>query len=261
MKKLLFLSMLFITSISFAEAPLSSTIQKARQFRSDLVQKQDELLELLLQIPFEQRQYVFPMLSANQSMPKKIKTHPEVLVWKGKRPTRIADRFKDDEELLQYLPEQFYYTLAPELWSSENPKSLESNPNQLLKNMMTSQNNAEQISVMPEELVNFYDGLNVLQKYVQETSKQPVFPLSFEKWINEVPKRVQKEIKEKSNLSPAQFGKTVDKIAQSYRLYQKQKIPEPSYEQKLVQGYWSLIPFIFERTGFKDALDGYIYQD
>ena len=262
MKKILFLSMLFITTISFAEVPLSPTIQKARQFRSDLVQKQDELLELLLQIPFEQRQYVFPMLSANQSMPKKIKTHPEVVVWKGKRPTRIADRFKDDEELLQYLPEQFYYTLAPELWPSENSKVLEANPNQLLKNMIISQQNSvEELPIMPEELMIFYDGLNVLQKFVQETSTQPESPIYFEKWINKIPATVQKRIKEKTNLSPDHFGKSIDNIAKNYRLYQKQRIPESSHEQKLVQEYWSLIPFIFEKTGFKDALNSKIYQD
>ena len=115
MKKLFFISLLLWGGLAMAkENPLPSAIQKARNYRAELVQKQDELLNLLLQVPFEQRQYIFPLLSAKTSVPKKIKTHPEVLVWKGKRPTRIADRFKDDEELIQYLPEQFYYFLSPD---------------------------------------------------------------------------------------------------------------------------------------------------
>ena len=114
MKKLLCLSVLFFAGAVVAQTELSPVIQQARQYRLELVQKQDELLQLLLQVPFEQRQYIFPLLSAQKSVPKKIKTHPEVLVWKGKKPTRIADRFKNDEELLQYLPEQFYNFLV---WS------------------------------------------------------------------------------------------------------------------------------------------------
>jgi hypothetical protein len=55
------------------------------------------------------------MLSEKRSIPKKIKTHPDVLVWKGKRPTRIAKRFQNDPELLEFLPAQFYYFLAPEM--------------------------------------------------------------------------------------------------------------------------------------------------
>ena len=135
MKIILFLCILLCGAFSYAQEEKTSNT-KAQQFRLDLVQKQDELLELLLQIPFEQRQYIFPMLSAQQSVPKKIKTHPEILVWKGKRPTRVADIFKNDEELLKYLPEQFYYFLAPEMWEEEVDPNMESNPNQILQNII-----------------------------------------------------------------------------------------------------------------------------
>ncbi len=258
-KTLVILTILLSSFLSEAQdAP--STIQQARQYRSELVQKQDEMLELLLQIPFEQRQYIFPLLSAKQSIPKKIKTHPEVLVWKGKKPTRIADRFKDDKELIEYLPEQFYYFLSPDMWGPELKRNpMEANPNQILQNMM-QQGNVE-IPVMPEELLDIYGGLNILQDWVKQQAKQPKMPLYFEKWVTSVPKEIKQKIKEKTKLSEKNFGKKIDAIAKNYRLYQNQKIPTDSTEQKLVQEYWSLIPFIFNKTGFKDTLDNNFYQD
>ena len=71
-KKVFLIGVILIcASFSWAKE-LSPSIQKARQHRAELVQKQDEMLELLLQVPFEQRQYIFPLLSAKQSVPKKI---------------------------------------------------------------------------------------------------------------------------------------------------------------------------------------------
>ena len=236
--------------------------QEARKHRAELVKKQDELLELLLQVPFEQRQYIFPLFAAKQSVPKKIKTHPEILVWKGKRPTRIADRFKDDEELIQYLPEQFYYFLAPEMWGPKGENIMEGNPNQILQNMMTNQANANNIpTALPEELTVLNDGMDVLQKWVQQMGKQPDFPLFFEEWIKSAPKDIQEKIQEKTSESPTEFGKKIDLVSKAYRLYTAQKIPPASKEQKLVQEYWSLIPFIFQKAGFRDALNATLYKD
>ena len=184
---------LLVSIVGWAEVELSPSIQEARRLRSELVQKQDEMLELLLQIPFEQRQYMFPLLSAKQSVPKKIKTHPEVLVWKGKKPTRVAERFKNDKEFLEYLPEEFYYLVSPEAWPSEGQPSMENNPNQLFQNLMQSTNSGE-LSVMPEELVDIYEGLNILQTWVRQQGKQPETPLIFEKWTLDAPKEIGKQI-------------------------------------------------------------------
>ncbi|MGN0919995.1 MAG: hypothetical protein ACI4OR_04500 [Alphaproteobacteria bacterium] len=257
-KSLFILSILLSLSVGAKE--LSPTLQKARQHRAELVEKQDEMLALLLQVPFEQRQYIFPMLSAKQSIPKKIKTHPQVLVWKGKKPTRIADRFKDDQELIDYLPEQFYSFLSPDAWGPQlGQNQMELNPNQILQNMI--QQKSEEMSVMPEELVDIYDGLNILQEWIQQQGKQPSMPLYFEQWASTAPDDIQKQILEKTGLSVTAFGKKTDAITKSYRLYQNQKIPPASSEQKLVQEYWSLIPFIFKKTGFTDTLKGRFYQD
>ena len=264
MKKSIFVLINALVLIcSFQTNAASPSTQQARQYRAELVKKQDELLELLLQVPFEQRQYIFPMLSAKQSTPKKIKTHPEVLVWKGKRPTRIADRFKDDEELIQYLPEQFYYFLAPEMWGPKGQNTItEGNPNQILQNLIESQNNVtNSTAILPEELTVLNNGMGVLQKWVQQMGKQPDFPLSFEKWIKSAPQDIQKQIQEKTDELPINFGQKVDLISKAYRLYAIQKIPPASKEQQLVQEYWSFIPFIFQKNGFRDALNPGLYQD
>lgn len=264
MKKTILVFISTLALICSLEANAASPLtEEARRYRAELVKKQDELLELLLQVPFEQRQYVFPLLSANQSIPKKIKTHPEVLVWKGKRPTRIADRFKDDEELIQYLPEQFYYFLAPEMWGPKEQNTImEGNPNQILRNMIESQNKtADSIAALPEELTVLNSGMEILQKWVQQTGKQPVFPLFFEKWVKSAPQEIQKQIQEKTGETSSNFGKKIDLISQAYRLYTIQKIPPASNEQKLVQEYWSLIPFIFKKNGFTDALNTTLYKD
>lgn len=264
MKKLIFIfTNILILIYSLQLNAASPSTLEARKYRAELVKKQDELLELLLQVPFEQRQYIFPLLSAKQSIPKKIKTHPEVLVWKGKRPTRIADRFKDDEELIQYLPEQFYYFLAPEMWGPKGQNVvMEGNPNQILQNMIQNQNNTtNSVPVLPEELTVLNGGMDILQKWVQQMGQQPKFPLFFEKWIQSAPQEIQKQIQEKTGESPVNFGKQLDLVSQSYRLYTAQKIPPDSKEQKLVQEYWSLIPFIFQKNGFRDALNTSLYKD
>ena len=114
---------------------------------------------------------------------------------------------------------------------------------------------------MPEELVDIYAGLNLLQKEVQKQAKQPDSPLYFEKWIDSVSNDTQKEIKEKTGMTAKEFGGKIDKLAQIYRLYQKRKIPAVSDEQRLIQEYWSLFPYIFQKTGFRDALNPNMYQD
>ena len=258
-KLILFSCFLLFGTISQAQTK-SPVIERARQHRLELVQKQDELLELLLQIPFEQRQYIFPLLSAKKSVPKKIKTHPEVLAWKGKKPTRIADRFKNDIELIQYLPEQFYYLLAPEAWPESESSLFENNPHHILQHLV-QQTEASQLSVMPEELMNIYDGLVILQEWIKQQAKQPTSPLFFEKWLVEIPEQIRQKIQEKTSLPAETFGAKTDQIAKSYRLYQQQKTPPASSEQKLVQEYWSLIPFLFQKTGFQNALNAQFYSD
>ena len=261
MKKLfLFILGYVFLNCSLAVCAELTNTEKAKLYRSELVSKQDELLELLLQIPFEQRQYIFPMLSSERTMPKKIRTHPEVVVWKGKIPTRIADRFKNDAEFIQYLPEQFYYFLAPEVWPSKEQESAETNSNQILKNMISNNSIPSMTSpVMPEELADIYAGLKILQQY--QTTNKSSSPLYFEKWLDQLPSNVATEIYQRTGMAPDQFTKKLDSVALNYRTYQRGQIPPSSQDQQLVQNYLSLIPFIFQKTGFQEVLDPKLYQD
>lgn len=77
----------------------------------------DLLLNSLLAIPFEKRQYIFPQLHENTGMGKKILSHPEIAVWKGKQPTDIPpnlNAFVKDH--LAYLPAKYYVFLDPDYW-------------------------------------------------------------------------------------------------------------------------------------------------
>ena len=81
------------------------------------VKIQDDLLKSLLKIPFEKRVYVYPALFESNTIPKKIVTHPQIIVWKGKKPTKIAPQMQEfAKEHLDYMPAKFYPLLDPDAW-------------------------------------------------------------------------------------------------------------------------------------------------
>ncbi len=80
-------------------------------------QQTDEVLAALLAIPYEKRQYFYPYLHEEPYMPHKIKSHPQILAWKGKRPTVIAPQLKEfAQKHLDNLPAAFYYFLDPDFF-------------------------------------------------------------------------------------------------------------------------------------------------
>lgn len=252
-----FLLSILILTINFS-VNSAEIFSETDKYRSKLVARQDELLEFLLQIPFEQRQYIFPMLSAEQTMPKKIRTHPEVVVWKGKKPTRIAKRFENDTELINDLPEQFYYFLAPEVWPEAEDQYLENDPNKILQNMIFDQKKSPLKSTgIPEELADVYSGLKILEKHKIKVS----YPLYFEKALSKPTQELTIQITQKTGLSPQLFGKKLDEIATAYRSYTVGKLSDNFPQQPLVQNYWSIIPFIFQKTGFEKVLDYKLYPN
>lgn len=262
MKALAFLFLICFgwTNNLYAQADTPKTTQ---QHRAELVQHQDELLEFLLQIPFEQRQYIFPMLSEKRSIPKKIKTHPDVLVWKGKRPTRIAKRFQNDPELLEFLPAQFYYFLAPEMWPDGDTPSLENNPNKLFIKFMQG-SSSEEVAFAPDELIQLKNGLTILYDSLSEEQKESLKTtetIYLSQMILFNSPTLTEKLKKQGYDSPRDFAQTVDKIAKAYRQYKKGQTPENSYEQKLVKDYFSLIPFIFKKSGFEVLLNVKAYSD
>ena len=89
--------------------------------QNDVQAQIDIVLQQLLSIPFEQRQYIFPALFDTPSIPKKIRTHPEIAVWEGKLPTRIAPQAQAyAEKYLQNMNPKMYIYLAPEAYKDDN---------------------------------------------------------------------------------------------------------------------------------------------
>jgi len=263
MKKIILTLFLLLTSFSvYAEEP-EIPLTRAQKHRAELVKHQDDMLDFLLQIPFEMRQYIFPMLNEKKSVPKKIKTHPDILVWKGKRPTKIAKQFQNDEELLEFLPAQFYYFLAPEMWPEEgSPQSLESNPNQVLIGLMKSGQNE---TITSEKIVDLNIGLKLLANNLTPQQKNQLTQKEKPVYLNELftfsKPELDSEFKKMGFGSTKEFAIKVDKITQAYRLYRKGQIPPKSQEQELVNEYFSMIPILFQKTVFENLIDKKLYSD
>ena len=72
-------------------------------------------------MPFEKRVYIYPALFESHNMPKKIVTHPQILVWKGKKPTQIAPQMQEfAKQYLDTMPAKFYPLLDPDGWPKQN---------------------------------------------------------------------------------------------------------------------------------------------
>lgn len=262
MKKWIILT-LFLGLSSALQATENMPINKIQIHQQHTINRQDELLDFLLKIPFEKRQYIFPMLSEQKSIPKKIKTHPDVLVWKGKRPTRIAKRFQNDPELLEFLPAQFYHFLAPEMWPEEQISSEEANMNQLFMNFIQNHSNETDLA-KPNELIELKNGLKIVSNNLRKDQKEQLKTkqnLHLSQLLSFNSPQMELEIRELGYPSVREFSQKVDKIALIYRQYtQGQNVP-PSEEQILVKSYMSLLPFIFKETGFESLLDKNLYTD
>ena len=241
----------------------NTSVNSFQQNQIKLLAYQDEMLDFLLQIPFEKRQYIFPMLSEKKSIPKKIKTHPDVLVWKGKRPTRIAKRFQNDPELLEFLPAQFYNFLAPEMWPDEEISEKERNTNQILMNLIQSHTDDIQAPSV-DSLIELKNSLKIVFDHLNEEQKKQLKsenPVYLTQLILFNSPQMEEQIKKQGFQSVRDFTKKADKIALIYRQYKRGVIPSKSEEQNLVENYISIIPSVFESSGFKSLLDTKRYSD
>ena len=122
MKKWLCLCLIYSLS-AFAQTTTAEPTKKvnlftaSQQSRVELVKIQDQLLEQILKIPFEKRAYIYPALFEEETVPKKVLTHPQIAIWKGKKPTRIAPQMQEyADKYLDTMPAQFYPVLDPDNW-------------------------------------------------------------------------------------------------------------------------------------------------
>ena len=149
-------------------------IQNVFDTHKDYFMSVDYMLDRLLAIPEDKRQYYFPMLHEFRILPHKITSHPEIIIWKGKKPTVIAPKLaKFAEKYLDALPASMYPILDPEKWLSfreqkalyqslleDEPKA--PNPDFKVKSL-------EEIYHIPPKLPDSFTKTNLTEKDVQMT--------------------------------------------------------------------------------------------
>lgn len=113
-----------------SSAPVSFSEQEFMKSVQDEIKNgtnEDILLEMLLMTPYEKRQYFFPFIHEEPFLSHKLKSHPDILFWKNKKPTRIAPQLEAfSKQYLNELPSTLYPFLDPDFWT---PVSLEKQPN------------------------------------------------------------------------------------------------------------------------------------
>ena len=102
-------------------APLSGTLEKTNKMKAQEAfynaMSDDMMIAYFLTIPFEKRQYYFPSIHRSTYISHKIKTHPEIIIWKNKKPTNIAPHLQEyAKKHLNQLSPEYYTFLDPEFW-------------------------------------------------------------------------------------------------------------------------------------------------
>ncbi len=170
-----------------SSALLSSELN-ARQIQNifnehkDYFMSVDYMLDRLLAIPENKRQYYFPLLHEYRILPHKITSHPEIIIWKGKKPTVIPPKLtKFAEKYLDKLPAALYPALDPDKWISIREQKalyqsqIDLNNIPLLQNEPKAPNpdyrikSLEEIYNIPETLPKAFTETNLTEKDVHMT--------------------------------------------------------------------------------------------
>ena len=153
MKKIIALSVLLITTTAIAEQKMETfdLLERNYQHQLEVLEIQDNLLKALLQIPFDKRVYIYPALFESNLMPKKIVTHPQIIIWKGKKPTRIAPQMQTfAKEYLDYMPAKFYPLLDPDVWPKQPKENDWHNIGNLLGSTIVTPNNSDRETLLQQ---------------------------------------------------------------------------------------------------------------
>jgi hypothetical protein len=182
MKKYIsFFSILFLSHLALADVKPSvqeildyaergetipvTTIERASREQNHVQISIDMVLHQLLSLPYEQRQYVFPGLFDTPAVPKKIRTHPEIAIWEGKKPTNIAPELQAfAEQYLDDLNPKLYLYLSPAYYQSSKKDAPEttdlaittrniSTPKQIPDNNFKGYPDIYQTITQPDELI------------------------------------------------------------------------------------------------------------
>lgn len=79
---------------------------------------EDDLLEIISWLPQEMYQYIGPMLHEVPGMSEKILNLPGIKETKNKFPEKIAEKYKDREDI-EFLSPALYFLLMPEIWDKK----------------------------------------------------------------------------------------------------------------------------------------------
>lgn len=163
------------SDITVSEKETQTPWAQMQQQVSDLVDEnkdqmmEDQVLANLLTIPYEKRQYYFPYIHEETYLPHKIKSHPQIIVWKGKKPTVIAPLMqKFAEEYLDDLPAAFYYFMDPDYWVTPQPTEKIYIPNLILSGNKTQLTDMEVANKVVRPLKDSY----ILPPEIQKTLHQ-----------------------------------------------------------------------------------------
>lgn len=86
--------------------------------------QQEDLLEQMLALPEEKRQYHYPALHISPFISKKVRTHPQIARYKGQVPQNIPSALKSwAQKYLKDLSPNFYPLLDPSLWQLSQESS------------------------------------------------------------------------------------------------------------------------------------------
>ena len=182
---------------AYASVPATFSLNNIKQLLERMSKnpsgEEDIILNMLLATPYEKRQYIFPQLHENRALSKKILTHPEIAVWKGKLPTDIPPQLKNfAAQYLPYLPPIYYLYLDPDLWKSNTgdlPKqrSLELSPRNTaihvkphigefytyptIENLYTlspqTLKNYKKTNLKPQDVTHVLDSVKGLESYIE----------------------------------------------------------------------------------------------
>lgn len=189
-----------LSHIGRGESVPFNLFAQADQETTSVAEQIDLVLNQLLSLPPELRPYIFPAVMDIAQVPKKIRTHPEIAIWEGKKPTVIDPKYQAfaDKYLDDLNPNMYIFLMPRGPVESDLPKpSADLSPNPLplspLPRVIDSSNGyppvqslyrvSDSLRQSPDKgILTLWDiehmgaGLNALEDFIAEKRKHnPAF--------------------------------------------------------------------------------------
>ena len=240
-----------------------TTISNAAREQNHVQISIDMVLNQLLSLPYEYRQYVFPGLFDTPAVPKKIRKHPEIAIWEGKKPTVIAPKLQAfAEKYLDDLNPKFYLYLSPEYHQSSE-KDKPTSPQAIELALATRQ--ASSNDIPPDSDFKGYADIYQTIKQPPELAQNPDMAILKEQDITRVAnglKTLTQFLNQELSSNPSfrsgyQMLATLYSDADSERINPFQAKVERLRLMKRVQDLDKLV----QQAGFKDSAEFALVAD